>query len=1179
VRLEAEKLVVETSAWTNSTAIFNFTALKDIQQTNIQKACDKEMAKNIKRTPTRWTPKTIHTKGTDVSSTCKATATSNTTSNPTSTASNPGETKSTTSVVLDTNDELWEQLPAISFNSALSKIHFYKLLTESKWALRKQAWDDAIKICGGGSSNLFRLEKENFSDMYRTMKTTLNNDSNMKVRISALQLIGKMALGGRKNFTKYAISLFSVLLSLYKEKHKLHKMAVDHCIDQLFVYCIQDVNDVFHTCMSVVAAKGAEQTGSLHDSNPLVRTCTLEVLERYIARLPASGVGNKFTSSHKQVMDQIVQIASTMCSDKVPGVRDAACSLLSALFTSLGPAHSSVSSTIKLLEKKNPQLLKKILNAGGNGGGVATKQEKKKNARLSTGSTKPSSSSSTTAAPSATTASASVAAPARTVNKSSKRSNDTEDNSDLMSLEAAKVVIGDLQLSADTTCRPGTDDAPPKTTPLVELLLDATQWQDKETAINTMSTWISENGNAVTTSMLEGWLVVMSKGTRQFQERNRNVMKATVCNVQHLATACGTAIAFPTRGLNLFVQPLVSKFSEKVLVKDLTEMYLLVAECVGPQSVASRMAVAMEKTTSPAVLQNAFQFLTRLVNEFSFHNRSVASMFHVNKLLDLAKSKKVGLGHRLPKVKDNAELFVLELCKCSSDPGGMNSIVPLLEDIVPKRLASMKQKIEKIAASAAAAASTKPSSGGEGGRSVKPVAGTAGTEGGDQEKTAPPKVAGVDLTSKLPTSMLKQMETMEGKSAWKQRSGAIEDAAKVVSAVYGTGQVVVFNRAIHDLIQALKKRMSDANVKVAEKSITLIGIIATKVGEPIARCSKIIIQPLLKLLSGNKKKGVMKVREVLDQWVTQGGETTCTSIIDSCVPFMADALGQFVNGKKSAAAGEMLAFMVKHVASSSSVVREHMETMVPHVLFCLGDKSKLTRDNAEHVLNILATRVDEDVVRTALGNIKGQHGKNIAPTVNQILANTTSTVKPMPKTSKTSKTSKMSKMSKTTKQKMKKATIVDEEEADMLPTNNHKKKTNKGKIQGDANKVNRNNDDGEPLFVLTDNRDKLKRAKFDSHNKWVRSDDPKAPTDKDVVRQLEDQLHSVVSTSLYTRMFPTSKNDATCARSLCSACQTIVDVIQEDADNVVLDGLVSSLDLVFKWMTLHIDTNKGKNLC
>jgi len=44
----------------------------------------------------------------------------------------------------------------------------------------------------------------------------------------------------------------------------------------------------------------------------------------------------------------------------------------------------------------------------------------------------------------------------------------------------------------------------------------------------------------------------------------------------------------------------------------------------------------------------------------------------------------------------------------------MNSIVPLLEDIVPKRLASMKQKIEKIAESAAAG-STKPSSGGEGG--------------------------------------------------------------------------------------------------------------------------------------------------------------------------------------------------------------------------------------------------------------------------------------------------------------------------------------------------------------------------------------------------------------------------------------------------------------------------------
>ena len=62
---------------------------------------------------------------------------------------------------------------------------------------------------------------------------------------------------------------------------------------------------------------------------------------------------------------------------------------------------------------------------------------------------------------------------------------------------------------------------------------------------------------------------------------------------------------------------------------------------------------------------------------------------------------------------------------------------------------------------------------------------------------------------------------------------------------------------------------------------------------------------------------------------------------------MAEALSQFVKGKKSAAAAEILSFSVKHVAASSPSTVEHLETMVPHVLFSLGDKEKRVRDSSE----------------------------------------------------------------------------------------------------------------------------------------------------------------------------------------------------------------------------------------
>ena len=72
----------------------------------------------------------------------------------------------------------------------------------------------------------------------------------------------------------YAKNLFSVVLSIFKEKHKVHKMAVDGCIDQLLIYSIGELNEVYDTCISVNNGKEAS-TGALHDANPLVRALSL----------------------------------------------------------------------------------------------------------------------------------------------------------------------------------------------------------------------------------------------------------------------------------------------------------------------------------------------------------------------------------------------------------------------------------------------------------------------------------------------------------------------------------------------------------------------------------------------------------------------------------------------------------------------------------------------------------------------------------------------------------------------------------------------------------------------------------------------------------------------------------------------------------------------------------------
>ena len=76
-------------------------------------------------------------------------------------------------------------------------------------------------------------------------------------------------------------------------------------------------------------------------------------------------------------------------------------------------------------------------------------------------------------------------------------------------------------------------------------------------------------------------------------------------------------------------------------------------------------------------------------------------MFNVAKLIALSKHGKVGLGHRSPKVKDAAGALILVVCENSRDPGGMNSVRPLLEEvpesIADSRLKAIVEKMEKLA--------------------------------------------------------------------------------------------------------------------------------------------------------------------------------------------------------------------------------------------------------------------------------------------------------------------------------------------------------------------------------------------------------------------------------------------------------------------------------------------------
>ena len=101
--------------------------------------------------------------------------------------------------VLGGDDELWAQLPATRFSDTLAKTSFFTAIKEKKWATRWNGWKSACEAAG--PEGIFRLEKEDFSDIFRHIKKCLLTDSNVKVRVAAATLASKLAAGARADFS------------------------------------------------------------------------------------------------------------------------------------------------------------------------------------------------------------------------------------------------------------------------------------------------------------------------------------------------------------------------------------------------------------------------------------------------------------------------------------------------------------------------------------------------------------------------------------------------------------------------------------------------------------------------------------------------------------------------------------------------------------------------------------------------------------------------------------------------------------------------------------------------------------------------------------------------------------------------------------------------------------------
>ena len=111
-------------------------------------------------------------------------------------------------------------------------------------------------------------------------------------------------------------------------------------------------------------------------------------------------------------------------------------------------------------------------------------------------------------------------------------------------------------------------------------------------------------------------------------------------------------------------------------------------------------------------------------------------------------------------------------------------------------------------------------------------------------------------------------------------------------------------------------------------------MIAQKVGTPIHKCSKVMVQAIIPGLGSNKTRERDKYLKTLEEWVmhpspgTGGAKRTSRECIDSCLPFLAVSLG----GLKSDDGKEcLLRWMSRHLSASTlgDATVDHFDKLAP----------------------------------------------------------------------------------------------------------------------------------------------------------------------------------------------------------------------------------------------------------
>ncbi|CAM6047665.1 unnamed protein product [Sphagnum compactum] len=692
----------------------------------------------------------------------------------------------------------YELVDPVDILTPLSKSVFWEGVKATKWSDRRDAVAELTKLASAK-----RLCTGDYTEVSRCLKK-LVGDVNLAVAVEAVQAIGNLASGLRKDFTAGARLLLPVLLDKLKEKKQVMVEALTLTLNEL------------HKNGCILLTEVVEEVKvATKNKVPLVRASCL------------TWVANSIESSNKATVLKLhkdyVPISMECLNDGSPEVRDAAFLVLAAIAKMVG-----MKPLERSLEKLDDVRKKKLIEMIGPGGDVAVSAgpglapssttEPNRNVAEIGGKRSAASllSGKRPIIQPAVVKKAAVARPGTGVGKkgdgisgpSKSQLNDMAEDiepSD-MSLEEIESRIGVL-LEPDVITN-----------------LKSAIWKERLDAISSLKETVEGMTELDTHAELLIRLLCVLPG---WSEKNVQVQQKAIEVVTHIAQ---TATNFSKRCVVLCLAGVVERVADLKTRMQVTKCLTTFCEAVGPNFLFTRLFKIMKEHKNPKVLCEGLSWMVTAVEDFGI------SHLPLKDLINFAKDN--GLQSSTPAAR-NASVKLIGVLHRYLGP----DIKGFLNDLKPTLQGAIDVEIEKNPYEGPAVASKRTI------RNADNSVPSGGTDGLPRE----------DISGKLTASLLKNMNSPD----WKARQESLE----VVNTILEEANRRIQPTGTGELFMALKARLYDSNKNLVTVTLGTLGFMAAAMGPAIDKHSKGIMADVLKCLGDNKKVVREAVTKTLDAWV------------------------------------------------------------------------------------------------------------------------------------------------------------------------------------------------------------------------------------------------------------------------------------------------------------------------